>query len=202
MKELAINLQQLLDGFVDMAYLTDADGHILLYNRTRWNEFALHNGAPELTDPARLIGRPVYEFIEGEETRMTYRRFTEALLEGRREDVTFRFYCDAPDRRRLMRLSISPIHGEEKTIALLYHTILLSETIRPAMGIFKVAEDRPEAPLLGICSYCKDVRYPPGSKTGEWMSAERYYQTGGTDHVRLSHGVCPTCYNEIVGQFA
>lgn len=133
---------------------------------------------------------------------MTYRRFVNLLLEGRRNDMTFQFFCDAPERRRLMRLSISPVTDAGKTVALLYHAILLSETARPAMGIFKVSSPPNDAPLLGVCSYCKDVRHPAGTKTGVWVSAERYYQLGGTDHVRLSHGVCPTCYKQIVEEMA
>lgn len=65
MNGLAITLQQILDAFVDMAYLTDPGGRILAYNRTKWNDFALQNDAPELTEPSRVIGHSIYEFIAG-----------------------------------------------------------------------------------------------------------------------------------------
>ena len=46
--------------------------------------------------------------------------------------------------------------------------------------------------LLSICSYCKSIR----DDDGEWHQLESYlHDSSGT---RLSHGVCPDCFDEAL----
>lgn len=46
--------------------------------------------------------------------------------------------------------------------------------------------------LLPICSYCKKIR----DDQDYWHNVDRYISTK-TD-VRFSHGICPSCYDEII----
>ena len=46
--------------------------------------------------------------------------------------------------------------------------------------------------LLPICSYCKKIR----DDQDYWHNVDRYIATK-TD-VRFSHGICPSCYDEII----
>ena len=46
--------------------------------------------------------------------------------------------------------------------------------------------------LLPICSYCKKIR----DDQDYWHNVDRYLSQK-TD-VRFSHGICPTCYDEII----
>lgn len=57
-----------------------------------------------------------------------------------------------------------------------------------------------EAPLLhlGMCSYCRSVRFPAGGAGGEWVTAQKYYELGGTGLVVLSHGICDQCLQHVV----
>jgi len=53
-------------------------------------------------------------------------------------------------------------------------------------------------PLLLVCSYCKQVRYPAGASEGEWISMSAYTERGGTKMTRATHGVCPSCYEKVL----
>ena len=75
----------------------------------RWETFANENGAPGL-DATSFVGRLVWDFVAGAEVRLLYL----ATLQRIRDNdtpVIFPFRCDSPDRRRLMRLVISPIRS-------------------------------------------------------------------------------------------
>jgi phosphoserine phosphatase RsbU/P len=48
--------------------------------------------------------------------------------------------------------------------------------------------------LLPICSYCKRIR----SDKNYWEQVEGYL-TEHTD-ARFSHGICPTCYEKVIGE--
>jgi hypothetical protein len=64
-------------------------------------------------------------------------------------------------------------------------------------AIVRSLAQNPLKPLLGICSYCQHVRFPAGSTEGEWMTMPEYTRRGGLIDVRSSHGVCPTCFNQL-----
>ncbi|MFN3651334.1 MAG: hypothetical protein ACK47B_17300 [Armatimonadota bacterium] len=194
-----ISFQELLDTLEGTCYLVSRDGLLLAYGSRHWNRFALENGAPELTQPGMVLGRPLSAFIAGEEERQAHQAAADSLVRGIQEEVSYLYQCDAPDRRRRMRMWIRPVLREGAVVALLYQSVVLEDTPRPPVGIlYRHAEDTSEWPLLGACSYCKNVRFPPGSREGEWLSPEQYYARGGTDRVRLSHSICPTCYESIV----
>jgi len=46
--------------------------------------------------------------------------------------------------------------------------------------------------LLPICSYCKKIR----DDQDYWHSVDQYIAK--ETNVRFSHGICPTCYDEII----
>jgi sigma-B regulation protein RsbU (phosphoserine phosphatase) len=46
--------------------------------------------------------------------------------------------------------------------------------------------------LLPICSYCKNIR----NDENYWQKLESYLSEH--THVRLSHGICPSCYQDVV----
>lgn len=216
--------KNLIDSFADIIYITDLEGAIVAYNEKNWNEFATENGTPELADPALVIGRSLYDFITDEETRNIYKKFAESLIKQIRDSVIFFYRCDAPEVKREMRMAITPVMLDGKPAALIYHSITLNEELRPPMNILKPRKpetDSPDMTMLGICSYCKNVRIDPDSligvsvtaevfgqamstagaaysKTGIWVTPERYYRLGGSERVMLSHGICPTCYMDIV----
>ncbi len=61
------------------------------------------------------------------------------------------------------------------------------EELEAALGHVKQLQG-----LLPICSYCKKIR----DDQDYWHNVDRYIATK-TD-VRFSHGICPSCYDEII----
>jgi len=190
---------ELLDSLDGIAYVIDADGTIIDYNRDGWDRFAGANDGEELCTKEAIIGRHLLDLVSGEDVRLTYHRLIDLLLNGTRDRVSFNFSCDRPASQRKMRLAITPVRQNHGVSALLFHTILLEERIRPAMDLFDFKARHESGgtnlPLLLMCSYCQEVRFPLGStpETGEWVTAQKYYQLGGTTEVEISHGICAQC---------
>jgi hypothetical protein len=196
-----LGAEELLDAFTDVAYVVNANGAIVAYSRRSWDRFARENQAPELADPSRIMGMSMEKAIDGTETRQIYRELSELLWNGTKDAVSFAYRCDAPDVRREMRMTMTPILVGGGVRGILYHSHTVHANPRPAIGLFarSAARDSDSGlPLLGVCSYCKDVRFPEGDKEGQWVTPERYYQLGGSELVALSHGVCPTCYSAFI----
>lgn len=151
-----------------------------------WLRFARDNGAPELTRE-RVLGRPLWDFIEGPETRELYAGLFEAV---RRRGETFEipFRCDSPDRFRFMQLALAP--GREGGIVC--RGLLVREQPRPFYSILDRAF--PRAPdTLRLCSLCKRVLVH-GSRWTELADAVRELGLFARDAAPdLEHGVCDRC---------
>jgi hypothetical protein len=85
-----------------------------------------------------------------------------------------------------------------------YQSLLLQETPRAPMGLFdpfavtdSVGHDA-HGGLVRLCSYCHAVGWPIGDECPEWIEPVDYYRRGGSDDVRVSHGICPSCFQRIV----
>lgn len=192
----AATSQALLDAMDGIAYLVDAEGRIAAYGRPRWDDFAGHNDGPSLCDARSLLGRPLFDFVAGEDVRAAYRRWMDDLAAGKRDRVTFAFRCDSPDQRRELRLTIHPVRLSVGSVGYLFQSQPISETVRPPMALFDSAGRRADQslPVVKICSFCADVWQTGSQDAGDWVSAEDYYRQGGTSKVRVSHGICPDCH--------
>ena len=194
-----VDLPSLLDGMEGIAYVTSSEGVIQAYGRANWDKFALRNDAPELTQPDTLCGRSLFEFITGSQARAAHEVAAEAVRSGRRDLVTYTYRCDAPTLRREMRMTLTPLTEEGRLVGLLYQSVILRETPH---GPFPLRERRVEplaasALVVRICTYCRSVRYPPEADEDSWITPERYYEVGGSEEVRISHGICPDCWTTI-----
>jgi hypothetical protein len=75
---------------------------------------------------------------------------------------------------------------------------ILGRTVRPPLSIFDfkallmALKREPDLPIVARCSYCRRLRRP-GAGDDDWVSAETYYRLGGTNRVRISHGLCADC---------
>lgn len=199
-----INYKILLESMYGIAYLVDRDGVIIDYSEKNWNNFARENDSPVLLNKENVLGHKIYEFIEGEETKKSYREFNEILLEGKRESINFYYRCDSPEYRRDMKMCISAVKINKEVKYLLYHSIVLSETLRPPMNIFsnKIKKFDHFSEIITVCSYCKSIKTSTeDTKNFRWLTPEEYYRSGGKEDVMLSHGICPTCYENIVFKF-
>ncbi len=207
-----------LEAMDEVAYAVDASGTIRQVGHTRWREFAVAGGAPSLAEPAHVIGRSLFAFILGEEVRESYLRIHDLILSGHRARIAFPFRCDAPDLRRDMWMTVTPVRSGGEPVGILYRSAVRSSEPRPPWGFLasRSTSGSTEAMhVLVTCSYCRSVRTPdwlpaPGSGPGpvrnesspgtggDWIDGGEYQRRGGTNLVRMSHGICGDCRRAIV----
>jgi hypothetical protein len=196
------SIDSLLDAMAGIAYLTDVNGKIMNLGRQNWNAFASANNGEDLLNGESVLGRPVFDCVSGDEVRGCYQRCFDAILGERLEFIRVMSRCDSPTARRQLWITMRPVQGRRRVSGLLVQVVVVSEEMRPPVDLFDfpalgvAATRQPMLPLLSMCSYCQNVRFPPGSdeEEGEWMTAEDYYRRGGHSAVRISHGLCPDCY--------
>jgi hypothetical protein len=172
------------------AYLVDAGGVIADVTGGRWSRFAHSNGGEAVVAPAAVIGRPLKAFIAGSEMIEFDRRLREALLKGEQPAASYLFRCDSDLERRLFRMHMAPVAGKRGAFVL-YRTVVADVQRRASARLLSHVWDA-SAPLLTICSFCNDVRHE-----GVWVPVEEYSRHGGSEYVRLSHGICPPCFAEV-----
>lgn len=155
-----------------------------------WVRFARENGAA-VADPAEVLGRSVFDFIEGGEVRHLYGLLFRAAR-TRRRPIRLPFRCDAPDRRRFMELRIEPGAAGGLSLA----ASLLFEEPRPAVRLLDAQAPR-SAELVALCSWCKRVRTAPGV----WQEIEDAVRALGlfdeASMPGLTHGICAPCEDAL-----
>ena len=169
-------------------YVLDAGDRVASVNDV-WTEFAVHNGAPDLTD--RVLGRPVWQFISGEQTETIYRALFQRVRTG--VTITLPYRCDAPTRVREFELEMA-LQGEGDIVCT---THVIGERDRPAVRLLDSRAERSGAMLL-MCSWCKRV------EIGEWVepevAVERLGLFGGGPVPHVTHGICDECLERLMAQ--
>lgn len=199
-----LNVATLMDAIEGIAYAVDRDGVIIACSHNRWEGFALANDGAELADPSSVIGRPLLDFIAGDDIKAHYARVLETVLGGEGGAVAFSYRCDGATVQREGRLSVTPILGAAGIAGALFQSVMLHESARPAMPLFDFkarARDLEKArslPLVEICSYCASVNKPHDAAEENWVSAEAYYAQGGISEVSISHSICPPCFDRLM----
>ena len=151
-----------------------------------WDAFAAGNEAAALCGSG-VVGRSLFEFIDGEETQRIYRLL---LRRVRALDapILVPFRCDSPEMRRDMRLEIEPL--SERAIE--FRGVLVAAEPRAHLRLLARNAPRSE-PLLVSCSFCLRIRL----SDDEWVEAEdavvRLGLLARERIPRLAHGVCPAC---------
>jgi hypothetical protein len=148
-----------------------------------WDEFARRNDGEEVVT-ARILGRPLEEFIVGEPTRM----YMGVLLDAVRllgHPVEKEYRCDSPTERRFMRMWISR-DGEYLRVD---HWILRTES-KP--GSFPVQPADPGRRHLLRCSVCN--RYRVGAR---WVEDQDLPDPTPGESIPVVYAVCPDCGKDV-----
>lgn len=197
----SVHIRRLLDALEGVTYVTDRSGVIQEVGAAAWNDFAEENGAPHLTVDA-VRGRSIFDMVAGEDVRDVYRSMHQAVVSGDRPRACFTFRCDSPGTERLMRMSISRLHGEQD-FGVLYQSQLIRSENRPTMELFSrehleaaARDDAAARRLLVLCSYCQ--RVTDDDEPRRWIEATTYYAEGGSSDVRISHGICADCLSHLM----
>jgi hypothetical protein len=195
----------LLEALDGVTYLADRDGRVLAVGESAWRDFAAENDATDL-GPEKVIGRSLFDMIEGVAVRDVAVRLHEAAWTLRRPRIVYDYRCDAPDEERSMRMNLSAVTPGGEPVAVLYQSQLITSAARVPVALFlrrnAINErlwQRPEH-ALHLCSYCQLVAWPLGTQgaAAEWIDPVDYYRRGGPPDVALSHGVCPSCLGRLL----
>ncbi len=196
--------QSYLSAIGGTAYIVDSEYKINSIGHEGWNSFATTNGAPELTFEENIVGTSIFDFITGDKIKEFYKQIFSDLLSERKRSASVIINCDGPTVQRNIHLSISLLSMTNTSPYYLFQAIGVSENMRPPIDfldkklVHKALAALKDVPILAICSFCNLVRYPVNSneKTGNWITGAEYYQKGGETGVKLSHTICPHCYDE------
>lgn len=199
---LTIDAVRLLQALTGVAYIVDRSGIVIAVGGIDWLHLVDAGDAAGLA-PERFVGRSLFDAMTSDAVRNVARRVHDRVLQRGVQRFDYPYRCDAPDSARYCQMTMTPIPGASGVAGVLYHSRIVEEQGRPAMGLFDpMAQLRDEArQLVVICSYCQKVAWPVGAAEADrsWISADEYYRRGGSDDVRVSHGVCPACLDMMTG---
>lgn len=166
-------------------YRIDRADRIQFLNEA-WLKFACQNDGAHLSR-AHVIGKSLWEFVDGEEVRGLYGQIFKMVRMKQRAGL-FRFRCDSPVCRRYFLLTVSPL--QEEALMLSTHTI--GETPRKTVPLLD-SELEKGGTWLRVCSWCMKACL----STKEWVELEeavdRLDLLGGNPVPHLTHGICPDC---------
>ncbi len=150
-----------------------------------WLAFAQTNDAPCISRDS-VIGRPLFDFIDGQESREIYRELLSIVRHtGKRPSIPFR--CDSPDKRRYMELHMTRQPGDHVE----FEGKLIHEERRPRAELLDTNRPTSEYELT-ICSWCKRFGVDDG-----WLEVEEAMREldlfGWAVMPRLRNDVCDRC---------
>ncbi len=189
------------DGWRCMGYNLDMEGTDLEYRIDasdvltevggNWTAFAEENKAAELA-PGAVIGRPIWDFIRGRETRHIYRLI---LIEARASLSVFRFpfRCDSPGLKRFHEMEILP--EADGALRFCCRT-LRTEARQPAMLLERDMDRSGE--YVTVCSWCRRIRMPGGEWAGIDVAVTRLDIFGSERQPSITHGICPDDHEMVM----
>jgi hypothetical protein len=195
----------LLESIEGISYAADEAGIILGFSR---GPFLPTDDDGEATpwDSGQAIGTCLFDLVQGDDVRASYRALHRAVWLGRPHSVGFEYRCDAPAIERRMRMALSRITVELKPCAVLYQSIVISETPRVPIPLFSAAMLTSRIGLAAgrhivtLCSYCQRVAWPDGrgGPNRIWIEPVEYYQRSRDPAVVISHGICEACFERVI----
>jgi hypothetical protein len=157
-----------------------------------WREFAVENGAPELTEE-NVLGRSVFSFIADESVRHLWALLLRRARQGVVVKVPIR--CDSPDDLRALELVVT-MDGPD---LLLVTTSVLFAVPRRSVGLLRRSASRPEASVK-ICSWCKRIEVPGRGWCEVEETAVLFEALTGEALPGLEQGSCLDCYPSIAAR--
>lgn len=166
-------------------YCVDANDRLISVDEL-WLAFARENGAAGLTE-ATVLGRSLWDFLEGEVIRAVYEDIHNRLRSCGRSAAFF-FRCDSPRLKRQMRMSITP--GANGQLGYVSHIVWTEPQRVPAL--LDTEQQRSKSFLL-VCSCCKKAMLEPDV----WLEIEKVALSEGLLESgklpQLRYTICPEC---------
>ena len=171
---------------VAIEYEIDEQNHIVAVNRA-WFDEARTAGDQRLADEG-VVGRGLWDLIHDRNTRHLYETIIGRARQQARS-VGFRFRCDTPDLRRLLRMEVAPIQNGHVAFAVK----LVEAQPRAAVQLLQIGRAHSDA-LIHMCGWCKRVKL----SDDRWVEVEQaldalhLFEASGPLPA-ISHGICPAC---------
>lgn len=174
-----------------VVYSVDSADRIAAVNRG-WVEFARANHGGLLLPPG-ILGRHIWELVADETTQQIYRALFSRVRRGL-GPIQFAFRCDAPDRRRLLRMTVrADTEGGVRC-----EVQPLVDQPRVEVPLLQPADPDPDpGQLLRVCGWCKRV----ATGEGTWLEVEdavralRLFEAPVLP--QITHGICPDCFEAM-----
>jgi len=169
---------------LQVSYWIDGTDTIVKVNQV-WDRFALGNDGGDAVLSSKVVGRNVFDFISGDETRM----YLGALLQHARylnRTVVRPYRCDSPALRRYMEMQVSP---DADGLVRLDHVLLRAEPYE--VPVVYRHESDPDAEALFRCSVCSNLQV-----ADRWFAPEDARILCGMPcdkPIPVRYAVCPSC---------
>ena len=179
----------------DVRYAIDAEDNICFVDEG-WYKFADANGGDDLKPPA-VLGRSLWDCISDQTTRDLYQRIVERVRKGKLARFTLR--CDSPECRRLLEMTISS--AADGTVE--FGTSVLSLENREPVELLSSKVLR-STEMLRVCAWCNRINL--GAPPDDWVEVEDAAEHLGLFErelmPELTHGICKSCYESMMGTLA
>ena len=180
-------------GYGLYTYRIDAQDRVVHLSEN-WLAFARENGAEERCHPDKVLGRRIWDFVAGDETRHLYELVFERVRSGSHA-VTVEFRCDAPGEERFCQLAII---SKGQGVMELYSKISRTRA-RPPVRLLDPGAPRSSA-LIRICSVCKRVSLPEDQWAEVEVAIRRLKLFEQPQLPQITHVVCPDCHRAVADE--
>lgn len=157
-----------------------------------WNDFAADNEASNNCFYPNLISKSLWDFIADKETENLYMMAIEKVRTTNSE-IKIPIRCDSPELIRHIEIAIYPLSENHIQFSSKINQIISRDPVQ----LLDFYVDRSDESVK-ICSYCKQVEVSENN----WAEVEQAIIDldlfGSHVLPRLTHGVCPTCYDSIM----
>jgi hypothetical protein len=157
-----------------------------------WCSFAEQNGGNELVINEMVLYRDISSFIACGKCQELYDMLIESVRANRKA-IDFSFRCDSPEKRRYMNMEMIPLDQGK----IEFTSYLEREEERDSVLLLEIFTERSEE-IITICSWCKRIK----AKDETWLDAEEAVEKMSLFNrpqlPKLSHGICPVCYERII----
>jgi hypothetical protein len=157
-----------------------------------WCSFAKQNGDNGLIINETVLQRDISSFIACGKCRELYGMLIESVRANRKA-INFSFRCDSPEKRRYMHMEMVSL----KQGKIEFTSYLEREEDRRPVALLELFAERSEE-IVMICSWCKRIR----AKDETWLDAEEAVEKMSLFNrpqlPKLSHGICPACYERLI----
>jgi hypothetical protein len=157
-----------------------------------WESFARANAWGGKLSPENVVDHLLWDFIQDFETRHLYEEVFRRVRAGRLTGpIPFR--CDSPQKRRFLKLFLSPLPDSQIEITSKIVKTEHRDTIR------LLDKDMPRSSdFVRICSMCKKIAIFQSIwvEIEEGLTRLRLFEAD--EMPRLTHSICPDCYQIII----